>query len=608
MHIERIQVEEGFLNGLDVYLTPGLNVIIGARGTGKTSVIELIRFCLDAQAHTQEVNRRSREHALSILGSGQVTITMATDDHKIFVTRTADDDSPRATAVYEKPIVFSQTEIETIGLEPIGRLRLIDSFAGSLADNKSQEKQISANIVSLTSTITSLNKEIEEFEKNTSDIPRIAQELVGIARKEEEVSKTSVALNEATRYLQELMQDLSSKTANESLLEQAKSIVAGWNRDIQKLCELSLPNYFIENELLGNYKERLELVRDYLGKAQNETYEIWHQIQLKKEEINKARLEIESQTRDKRKVVEDLRTGAGEIMRQGQALREKMAKLNSIVQILKEKKEYLAAVISKRNVELDRLDEIRIRRHDVRRSVIARLNESLRPSIRIDLLKNGQQAAFQGAISDLLRGSGLKYNDIVQSIAGLISPRVLLEAIDRFDVDLVADVTSMSRDRAARVLAHLKGTNFSNIGAIEVEDDVTMQLLDGVDYKDIGELSTGQRCTVILPLLLLHASQVLVVDQPEDHIDNAFIAGTLIKSISNRTRDSQFIFATHNPNIPVLGDADNVVHMGSDGKNGFVLNAGPLQDMSIIEAISTVMEGGAEAFSRRHSFYNAYTL
>ena len=69
MLIERVQIEEGFLDGLDVSFKRGLNVVIGERGTGKTSLIELIRFCLMAEGYTPESAKRSRDHALSILGS-----------------------------------------------------------------------------------------------------------------------------------------------------------------------------------------------------------------------------------------------------------------------------------------------------------------------------------------------------------------------------------------------------------------------------------------------------------------------------------------------------------------------------------------------------------
>ncbi|MEF2549606.1 ATP-binding protein [Aurantimonas sp. E1-2-R+4] len=130
MHIERIQIEEGFLNGFDVYPRPGLSVVIGARGTGKTSLIELIRFCLDVPSYTPEANRRSRDHALSVLGSGQITLTLVDGVRRVTVTRSAAEDAPRASGPFLPPIILSQTEIETVGLQPGGRLRLLDGFMG----------------------------------------------------------------------------------------------------------------------------------------------------------------------------------------------------------------------------------------------------------------------------------------------------------------------------------------------------------------------------------------------------------------------------------------------------------------------------------------------
>jgi hypothetical protein len=90
-------------------------------------------------------------------------------------------------------------------------------------------------------------------------------------------------------------------------------------------------------------------------------------------------------------------------------------------------------------------------------------------------------------------------------------------------------------------------------------DRTTSQLID---------LSTVQRCTVVLPLILEHSDRILVVDQPEDRIDNAFIVDTLIKSILRRSTSSQVILSTHNANIPVLGEAQLVVQLASDGRRG----------------------------------------
>jgi hypothetical protein len=95
----------------------------------------------------------------------------------------------------------------------------------------------------------------------------------------------------------------------------------------------------------------------------------------------------------------------------------------------------------------------------------------------------------------------------------------------------------------------------------------------------------------------------VILDQPEDHLDGAFIVNTLIEAIMGRDPTSQLITSTHNPNIPVLGDATQVTLLGSDGHRGFQLHSGPLADPHIVEAITSVMEGGKEAFERRARFY-----
>lgn len=146
-------------------------------------------------------------------------------------------------------------------------------------------------------------------------------------------------------------------------------------------------------------------------------------------------------------------------------------------------------------------------------------------------------------------------------------------------------------------------SSVDKIATVKLEDEINFELLDGSEYKGFQELSTGQRCTVILPIILEHQDTVLIVDQPEDHIDNAFIVDTLIASIQRRAQSAQIIVTTHNANIPVLGQASEVIHLNSDGTRGYVVNKGELYSPHIVEAISKVMEGGKEAFKRRANFY-----
>src|SRR5207249_9006076 len=118
---------------------------------------------------------------------------------------------------------------------------------------------------------------------------------------------------------------------------------------------------------------------------------------------------------------------------------------------------------------------------------------------------------------------------------------------------------------------------------------------------DAAELTRGQKCTSLLPLLLARTRNPLVIDQPEDNLDNHFIYETVVESIQRLKKKRQMIFITHNANIPVLAEADLVIVMNSDGKIGFVEKSGTVDECR--EQIIDLLEGGREAFELRSKRY-----
>ncbi|CRM39035.1 AAA family ATPase [Pseudomonas sp. 24 R 17] len=610
MYIQRVQVDEGFLDGLDITFTSGLNAIIGSRGTGKTSLIELIRFCLDVTSTTTETTRRSKDHALSILGSGQVTVTLFDDDKTILVSRTATDETPRATSVYRKPVIFSQTEIETVGLEAAGRLRLLDGFVRAKQDSDVVERDVIVECRSLTRQIESCRKEIDELEEAQKALPHLHVELTKTAQAEQEVSKTSSDLHAKTQLLSERSNDISGISVILQHVMRLKDSVALWSHEVKKGIDFALPSD-IDADLAAkvttnilDINKRIKGVRERLSNELTEVITIYHELDEIVKKYTADKVIQEDVARQLRVEVEGIQAGSGAVLRKGQELREKIAKLDSITAYLGQRKIFIQGLIDKRAAALDQLDEIRASRYKARYEASDALNKLVGPSIRVSVFRNGQVKKFAASISEALRGSGLRYAEVAESLANNLSPRALLEAVDDFDAHTIADAANITEERAARLLSHLKGCDLGEICTINIEDEVSLQLLDGTDYKDISDLSTGQRCTVVLPLILSHMNRMLIVDQPEDHIDNAFIAKTLIKVIVSRGGQGQIIFSTHNPNIPVLGNADMVLHLGSDGRRGFRISSGPLHEREIVSAISTVMEGGAEAFSKRATFYS----
>ena len=78
-------------------------------------------------------------------------------------------------------------------------------------------------------------------------------------------------------------------------------------------------------------------------------------------------------------------------------------------------------------------------------------------------------------------------------------------------------------------------------------------------WHSLDELSTGQKATAVLLLLLLESDAPLIVDQPEDDLDNRFITDGVVPKMREEKRRRQFVFSTHNANIPVLGDAELIL-------------------------------------------------
>lgn len=122
---------------------------------------------------------------------------------------------------------------------------------------------------------------------------------------------------------------------------------------------------------------------------------------------------------------------------------------------------------------------------------------------------------------------------------------------------------------------------------------------DGREFQSIGQASAGQRAAAMLAFLLAHGSEPLVLDQPEDDLDNHLIYDLVVQQIRSNKLRRQLIIVTHNPNIVVNGDAE-LIHVLDFRNQCFVKQTGSLQDQKMREEVCQVMEGGKEAFERRY--------
>ena len=530
----------------------------------------------------------------------------------MLVTRTGGDNGPRASGPFVRPIIFSQTEIEAVGLEAHGRLSLLDTFISGRRDTDGEEEATRAGVRSLTVEAETLRRDIEELTQQVAEIPALDKQISDLSPMEKELAAVSADANEKKTRLDTLSSGIAAAAVGVGAMERFHEAISRWQSSV---AAASLLAPAVEPwpavagaDPLANSRASIERVQGYLRKAEEELALALQEARARLQSSHDEKLKLEDRARQLRKEIDTLQQGAGAIVRQGQQLRETRAQLRALVVVLTERQKALQNLLARRGAALDELDKIRERRFSARHHVAAQLSETLGPRIRVSATRAGQFESFAAAIADALRGSGLRYNELSSMLAENISPREVLEAADTNDVNLLMHATGITKDRAVRTLSHLRESDLGSLATVAVEDAVSLELLDGTIYKGIGALSTGQRCTVVLPLVLRHIDHILIVDQPEDHIDNAFIADTLVLALLARGPGSQVIFSTHNANIPVLGNADRVVQLDSDGKRGFPVLASELAHPGVVAAITNVMEGGKEAFKRRAAFYEEYSM
>src|SRR5690606_34885908 len=167
---------------------------------------------------------------------------------------------------------------------------------------------------------------------------------------------------------------------------------------------------------------------------------------------------------------------------------------------------------------------------------------------------------------------------------------------------------------AADRIANADPELFMRIEELELPATTSIELNTAAEgespvWQSLDALSTGQKATAVLLLLLLESDAPLVVDQPEDDLDNRFITEGVVPIMRQEKRRRQFVFSTHNANIPVLGDAELILGLAASGeaKEGHARIAeehmGSIDSRPVRELVEEILEGGKDAFEMRRSKY-----
>lgn len=616
--VQRLSVTGGFLGGLELEFADGLNCLIGGRGAGKTTALEFLRFGLGLMPDPKVNGPRHKGIDALVkanLGSGRLTIDLRTKtDMRYTAGRAANETvqvvNEAGTAV---PVsldrdqifgadVFSQNEIEEMASSPAAQLELLDRFQEHDAFSIARElEQLQRQLDQSSIDLRRIDQEIDYLRGKASELVVLQEKLKGFAEiggpdaarinaahlakslraREEKVPGVVVAA------LGKLVRDIRASQA--AFRATAETQI---DNEVRQGANGDLFARFVSD--LDGFTRELDVAVSAVADAARAT---------------EARLTTLSNELAQRHAVQeaDYRTTIAASEEQGGRAAERAtlqaslanAQVAATEQLAKEKQRH--GLATARHELLKRASELRDQRFALRKRVAERLTNQF-PSIRVTVVQAAELEQYRDLVAEALKGAGVKQGVVAEKLAQTFLPGELASLVAASDYATLAQRTGFDEDRARKIVDALKSSGtYYTIETVDLDDRPCIELLDGGTFKESTQLSTGQRCTTILPILLTQSERPLLIDQPEDNLDNAFVYDTIVTALRAVKGSRQVIFVTHNPNIPVLGEAERVFVFSSDGQHAILKQVGTVDECK--DQIERILEGGREAFLQRKARY-----
>jgi ABC-type lipoprotein export system ATPase subunit/predicted metal-dependent phosphoesterase TrpH len=619
--IESVRFVGGFLDGININYSEHLNALIGGRGTGKSTLIESIRYVLDIEPISKETKTQHLKVIEQNIGSGfaELTVKSAAKHGKLYTIsrRYAEspivkDDSGSISTFSPRDLlpdieIFGQNEIHEIAKDSSEQLKVVERFLNT--DKIEQESGISTvkeslvltrnNISDLTSSVSSLESDVEDLKAHEEDENRykelgIDQQLKLLPIVESERSTFSTVsekienLNSALKEFSEsipcsdfITDELTKDYPDKEIFEKAKAALIEFKVNI----EASITKMELDSE---SSQQKIDLLDKELQESiDNQEESITKEFKKLAPVEGLTGKQIGEEYRDLIKNIERLKPKRAELERERAKLDKEVANRQSLLAELSEKKTNRATAFEKG---------------------IKKLNRKLKGNIRVNY------SAEKNRLGLIKLIVGYRLPDVAE---GRLS---WMKAVDEFSAPLLAEIikkgldalvdknwgmTSTTADR----LSKISNEQIMEIEEFKIDDLVSIELnvstTEEPQYKKLDSLSTGQQCTALLHMLLLDNQDPLLLDQPEDNLDNAFIAERIVTQVRDAKLTRQFIFATHNANIPVFGDAEWIGVLESTNENATlpIQNQGSIDQGNIQNLAAKILEGGEDAFNRRKEKY-----
>lgn len=631
--IKRITIQNTTLtkkdNVLVIDFNPQLNAIIGGRGSGKSSILQFLRGVLNKKEDLEgleEILQNFKDFfKKEDKGKGVLKENTLIDiyfirneiEYKISYSGNSNERIIERlnieNGVYEKVTdegfieffqleQYSQKQIFSIAQKPNSLRNRIDNAIPETSGIWERHNQLSKDY-------QSTNAEVQALNQAVSTKGRLTTEIKDLQGKIHLLQQSGIADLITQRQFLLKQQDIVDKYFE--INKKIPSIILDTKGKLEALIPfegLHIDESYRDNilELIQPIRNRIDSILALLEISQCELQEI---IQQQYALIQTSPL------------YEKIKENDNAFNQKKQELEEKgvtdIVDFETYTKQLKLKEEELATIIGKEVTINQRKADITeiLLEYIKNRKKLTEAREKFIESIigtnkiRIIIHPFADKQDFENQFRNIIKKETRYDLGIEKAISLVYSRGDILTNLQNFKTKLHKIHNGIEQDEFdghfTRLIQELSPNQMDLIDLLLPEDEIEMQYENRKgNYSSLAIASAGQKTTAILTFILSFGSTPLILDQPEDDLDNRLVYDLIVDRIRAIKDKRQIIIVTHNANIPVNGDAEYVISLASESRNLKIQAEGSIESTQVKNEICDVMEGGISAFKIRAARYN----
>lgn len=621
-HAELVSIawQGGFLDGATVRLNPNLNVLVGGRGTGKSTIVESIRAVLGLSPIGDEATKAHEGIVRHVLRNG-TKISLGVRVHR-----------PAARAytierTLPNPPIVKDERGEVSNLTPRDVLPRIEVYGqheiSELTKSREKLTRLLERFVEREDAAEQRRSDLKrEMERNRHAILDVRRELVQIAERLAALPGLEETLKRFQEAgLEERLKEQSLLVREEQVLESIPERLATVRECLEALKQsVPIDRAFLSAKALQDLpgKEILDRLNPVFEVLNQDLAAIVASLEEALARADQGVEQVRAAWNQRRQAVQEAYEN---ILRDLQRLRvdgEEFIRLRRQIEELRPLRERQEQAERREKEYVERRRKLLAEWEDFKAEEFRRLDraaqkvrERLQGRMQVEVTAAGnREPLFEVLRTDI----GGRLSEAIETLRGAadLSLTRFVEAARKGAGALSNEfgIIQAQAERIAKadpeVLLRIEELDLPSTTAIRLN---TAPQGEPPDWKALEDLSTGQKATAVLLLLLLESDAPLVVDQPEDDLDNRFITEGIVPRMREEKQRRQFVFSTHNANVPVLGDAELIIGLTAAGAADrgrariAAEHVGSIDDRSVRELVEEILEGGKEAFERRRRKY-----